>query len=155
MATPMKARPTEYKGVHMRSRLEAKYAQWLDSIPRVEWEYEPMCYASDEGQYLPDFAIRSVEYRSTSVDVFVELKPTLAHVDPDLMRRNNRIIHANPGELWPVYVLEVRDHPTTFVFQANGATSGAAWRFSQDGRLELVDVFPTPWRDHPPRDRSN
>lgn len=51
-----RARPTTYKGVDMRSRLEAGFAAWLDewSLP---WTYEPKAFASEIGQYLPDFRI--------------------------------------------------------------------------------------------------
>lgn len=49
-----KARPTVYRGIHMRSRLEAKAAAWLDLIGRP-WRYEPVCFADEHGEYLPDF----------------------------------------------------------------------------------------------------
>jgi hypothetical protein len=52
----IKARPTLYKGIEMRSRLEADYAACLDRDGEP-WEYEPVCFASDEGQWLPDFRI--------------------------------------------------------------------------------------------------
>lgn len=71
-----KARPTIYKGIEMRSRLEAGYAQWLDEVG-FEWTYEPKAFASDDGQYLPDFAIENV--RCSWLDgprrVYVEVKP--------------------------------------------------------------------------------
>lgn len=41
----------------MRSRLEASFAQWLDADPTHEWSYEGRCYASPDGQYLPDFYV--------------------------------------------------------------------------------------------------
>lgn len=40
----------------MRSRLEAAWAEQLDAFG-IEWQYEPCAYASEEGQYLPDFRI--------------------------------------------------------------------------------------------------
>jgi hypothetical protein len=52
----IKARPTIYKGIQMRSRLEAAYAQHLDA-DNYPWEYEPECFADETGQYLPDFRI--------------------------------------------------------------------------------------------------
>ena len=52
--THIPARPTTYKGIQMRSRLEADYAAYLDRRD-CTWEYEPVCFASDEGQWLPDF----------------------------------------------------------------------------------------------------
>jgi hypothetical protein len=55
MTHAIPARPTRYRGVAMRSRLEATVAEWLDAH-QIAWQYEPSCYA-DVGQYLPDFRI--------------------------------------------------------------------------------------------------
>lgn len=60
MTQHRKARPTKYRGIQMRSRLEASIAQWLDA-EGVDWTYEPEAFASEEGQYLPDFELRHVE----------------------------------------------------------------------------------------------
>lgn len=73
----IKARPTIYKGIQMRSRLEAEYAQHLDA-QGLDWKYEPMCYASHAGQYLPDFEVQQ-PYSGRS---FVEVKP-----DPQWVNR--------------------------------------------------------------------
>lgn len=74
--TQLKARPTTYKGVEMRSRLEAGFAAWLDGH-KVEWEYEPRAFASGAGQYLPDFRVQGVlDVRSRSErPAYVEVKP--------------------------------------------------------------------------------
>jgi hypothetical protein len=48
------ARPTLYNGIRMRSRLEADFAGHLDRRGH-EWSYEPECFASASGQWLPDF----------------------------------------------------------------------------------------------------
>lgn len=73
MTAVIKARPTTYNGVKMRSRLEADYAAFLDSAG-VRWKYEPECFAGAEGQWLPDFGC------SLSADgpftVFTEVKPS-------------------------------------------------------------------------------
>lgn len=50
------ARPTVYKGIQMRSRLEADYASALDRDGET-WAYEPACFAGPDGQWLPDFRI--------------------------------------------------------------------------------------------------
>lgn len=76
----IKARPTIYKGIHMRSRLEARFAGFLDES-KFRWQYEPRCFAGSGGQYLPDFLLHHVlvgldgappAHRS----VYVEVKPT-------------------------------------------------------------------------------
>lgn len=61
------ARPTVYKGIQMRSRLEADYASALDRDGET-WEYEPTCFAGPDGQWLPDFRIG---YDG----IYVEVKP--------------------------------------------------------------------------------
>ena len=65
------ARPTTYNGIRMRSRLEASFAERLDAVG-APWQYEPQCFASPEGQYLPDFVVDG-EY--------VEIKPPVADLD--------------------------------------------------------------------------
>jgi hypothetical protein len=50
------ARPTTYKGIKMRSRLEADYASALDRDGET-WEYEPQCFGGPDGQWLPDFRV--------------------------------------------------------------------------------------------------
>jgi len=55
----------------MRSRLEADYAAYLDR-EQADWEYEPECYASPDGQWLPDFRVM---FKGDSGPLLVELKP--------------------------------------------------------------------------------
>ncbi len=51
----LRALPTEYRGVRFRSRLEARWALFFDSL-RVAWEYEREGFDLGEGRwYLPDF----------------------------------------------------------------------------------------------------
>ena len=52
----LKPIPTEYKGCLFRSRLEARWAVFLDSLA-IEWHYEhdPYPLAPFGYQYLPDF----------------------------------------------------------------------------------------------------
>lgn len=60
-----RARPTIYKGIPMRSRLEALWAAQFDSggyvaredDPGFRWTYEPVCFADGRRQYLPDFGL--------------------------------------------------------------------------------------------------
>ncbi len=50
----IKAIQTNYKGYRFRSRLEARWAVFLDSIGE-SWEYEKEGYLLPTGAYLPDF----------------------------------------------------------------------------------------------------
>lgn len=45
---------TIYKGYKFRSRLEARWAVWFDSLG-IQWEYEKEGYQLRSGWYLPDF----------------------------------------------------------------------------------------------------
>lgn len=65
------ARPTTYRGVPMRSRLEASFAAGLDDI-ETPWTYEPRAFASQAGQYLPDFDVSA-----NGVSAYIEVRPTL------------------------------------------------------------------------------
>lgn len=65
-----KARPTVYKGIQMRSRLEADYAASLERGYDT-WAYEPKCFAGPEGQWLPDFQITT----DPEFTWYVEVKP--------------------------------------------------------------------------------
>lgn len=67
------ARPTTYRGIQMRSRLEARFAAYLDSVG-MAWEYEPRAFANEYGQYLPDFQILSP---TAEVPCYIEVKPTV------------------------------------------------------------------------------
>jgi hypothetical protein len=69
----IKARPTLYKGIRMRSRLEAAWAEYADGLG-WKWAYEPECFASDGGQYLPDFRLDILDSISGR-PIYVEVKP--------------------------------------------------------------------------------
>lgn len=62
---------TEYRGVVMRSQLEADFAYHLDKLG-VQWSYEADLFGTPGSQYLPDF--RLVDKSGLC---YVELKPTV------------------------------------------------------------------------------
>lgn len=65
----IKARTTMYKGIKMRSRLEADFAAFLDrNTP--DWDYEPICFAGPDGQWLPDFRVTH-----NGQHIYFEIKP--------------------------------------------------------------------------------
>jgi hypothetical protein len=106
------ARPTVYKGIKMRSRLEAGYAAWLDSW-RFTWEYEPCAFANEAGQYLPDFLIRDVPRmvcgKQRTEDAYVEVKPASWTGDLNALARRMEIIWSDDdfGSGTPDLLLEV------------------------------------------------
>lgn len=68
----IKARPTKYRGIQFRSRLEATWAAFFDNLG-WDWEYDPF----ELDGYLPDFVLRFPR------PVIVEVKPanSLAEMD--------------------------------------------------------------------------
>lgn len=53
----IKAIETRYKGYRFRSRLEARWAVFFDTLG-LEWEYEPEGFKTSAGWYLPDFKVQ-------------------------------------------------------------------------------------------------
>lgn len=94
----IKARPTVYNGIQMRSRLEARMAAYLDSCG-FEWTYEPRAYATRSGQYLPDF-----EFPWDGGTVYLEVKgphPSREGWD-GLLDRMEIIRHSEPEAMLAV-----------------------------------------------------
>lgn len=75
--TPAAAIPTRYVGYRFRSRLEARWAVFLDQMG-AEWLYEPEGYQLPSGPYLPDFLI----HPHTDRAFWLEIKPDLPGTGP-------------------------------------------------------------------------
>lgn len=69
----IRALPTHYNGAQFRSRLEARWAVWLDQL-KVNWTYEPDGFTDGDISYLPDFYLHKG-------DSYVEIKPTAPSAD--------------------------------------------------------------------------
>jgi hypothetical protein len=59
-------RKTLYSDIWFRSRMEAKFAEWLDS-KNIVWFYEPKRFKISIGSYLPDFYL-------PDKDIYIEVK---------------------------------------------------------------------------------
>lgn len=94
----MKARPTIYNGIEMRSRLEARWAHIFDRLG-WDWTYETHAYGTNytSDQYLPDFRVTDRNFLT-----FIEIKPPIDDDKILVARRKMEIIWASyPGaELW-------------------------------------------------------
>lgn len=64
----IKAIETRYAGCRFRSRLEARWAVFFDSL-NIEWQYEPQGFETPYGPYLPDFWLPIQKY-------WIEIKGT-------------------------------------------------------------------------------
>jgi hypothetical protein len=67
MSKELTAIDTKYNGYYFRSRLEARYAVYLDALG-WEYQYEPEGYKLKSGYYLPDFYL-------PDINCYVEVKP--------------------------------------------------------------------------------
>lgn len=98
----IKAIETRYKGYRFRSRLEARWAVFFDSLG-VAWEYELQGFdLGAAGWYLPDF-------RLPSPRVWIEVKPAHDLTDADAAKviAFDRVVSKIDGEdePWSVYFL--------------------------------------------------
>ncbi len=143
--TNFKPRPTTYNGIEMRSRLEAGYAAWLDQWG-FNWEYEPRAFASDAGQYLPDFRLRDVpearaDGQAGSLDIYVEVKSAGAQVDMDALGRRMQIIESSTGFDQIKLLLEVPGLPPREWIRGSQDRPGS-WH-------EVAWVYCVAWDDDP------
>ncbi len=60
-ASGVQAIETEYAGHLFRSRLEARWAVFMDALG-ITWEYEPQRYQLPSGKYLPDFWLPAQQF---------------------------------------------------------------------------------------------
>lgn len=72
----IKAIETRYAGYRFRSRLEARWAVFMDRL-NVPWDYEPEGYLVDDVPYLPDFLV----YPNTEFAFWLEIKGDFPNED--------------------------------------------------------------------------
>ena len=133
--TAMQARPTLYKGIQMRSRMEAEFAAFLDwscenRLTGGRWEYEPMCFASERGQYLPDFLL-VWEGPVGPIRVYTEVKPFV---------NDFRSITDRMEIIWesePAAVLQLVEWKDRGAGGRTWQTSAGAW-WTSEGELVLA-----------------
>jgi hypothetical protein len=113
--TPIKAIETQYKGYRFRSRLEARWAVFFDTLG-LEWEYEKEGYETILGRYLPDFYF-------PKLDCFAEVKPGFF---TDEQYRKCKVLPK------PCILLD-QPHPTAQPYFMLGATEGIYSRNRGDG----------------------
>lgn len=94
---------THYLGYLFRSRLEARWAVFLETL-QLQWRYEPEGFRLPSGPYLPDFLLEL--WGEGGRGYWVEIKPT----DPtdrekclvrELAESTGRNSYIVAGEPWP------------------------------------------------------
>jgi hypothetical protein len=102
---PLRSRRTFYDGIEMRSRLEAKVAAALDH-KGLAWEHEGPCYATESGQYLPDFRVLLDENTLVYLEVkgFIRTEEAVREVQEkmEVIWKTDRDAVLMLWEGWPV-----------------------------------------------------
>lgn len=129
MSGALRARATTYNGIEMRSRLEAGFAAWLDS-KGCDWTYEPRCYASPAGQYLPDFEVSAVWLPGLSAPMrgLIECKPVYPDADRQQIADRMGIIYSTEGAR-DVVALLATPRVVSVLQSRTEASGGTIWYF--------------------------
>lgn len=117
MPTEIKPIETLYRGYRFRSRMEARWAVFMDHLG-VKFDYEPEAYALPSGGYLPDFFV-------PELDAYIEIK------NPEVKDRDDRkILDLASATRKIVYVFRV---PPTFPDWSDFDHEGAEAFFPDGG----------------------
>lgn len=111
----VKVLDTEYKGYKFRSRLEARWAVFFDSLG-VEWEYEPEGFDLGGGlHYLPDFRLHGVTINhgtyKENCTIYVEVKGKMTAKDALKINRFYEMGVSEEGAVSETAVLVVGNIP--------------------------------------------
>ena len=88
----IKAIETRYNGYHFRSRLEARWAVFFDTLG-IRYEYEPEGYVlSDGSRYLPDFYLPDYKY-------YAEVKGMSDHLIEDIYKLKRFVLEAKTAAI--------------------------------------------------------
>jgi hypothetical protein len=123
MTIPIAAIETSYAGCRFRSRLEARWAVFFDSLG-IEWLYEPQGYTlgPDAKPYLPDFWL-------TELKLWVEVKGVLTQADLETL----------------IWASSAAGLPATGPSNPGRCTPDEVWPWR--GRLLLLGDVPAPEDD--------
>lgn len=94
---------THYLGYAFRSRLEARWAVFLETL-QLQWRYEPEGFSLPSGPYLPDFLLEL--WDDAGHGYWVEIKPTEpsdreTRLVRELARSTGKDAYIVAGEPWP------------------------------------------------------
>ena len=98
----LRAIETAFKGYRFRSRLEARWAVFFDSLG-IPWEYEKEGYDLDGVWYLPDFWLPKQQ-------MWVEVKGAQPNIVDDEGLRKAEVLAAHSGKLVLVVCGSIGEH---------------------------------------------
>jgi hypothetical protein len=97
---PIKAIETEYAGCRFRSRLEARWAVFFDTLG-IKWRYESQGYELPSGRYLPDFMV-TASLLGGNDEIYTEVKGSLDRAElARLVRAAIELPPISGGPWWP------------------------------------------------------
>jgi hypothetical protein len=109
----IKSQPTKFLGITFRSKLEAVWALFFDSLG-WSYKYEPHQYDIGKYKYTPDFLL-------PDFDIFIEIKPGDEFDKPDSMTTNELIEAKEKCQLLHLktkkHVSLIRGNPTPPYFE--------------------------------------
>lgn len=94
--------PTVYRGIQMRSQLEARQAAFMD-LRGWTWKYEPQRFYGRDDTYLPDFWVDM----GNGIDCYVECKGALPDDLYAVRKRMEIIWDTKPDAFLCLFVNEV------------------------------------------------
>lgn len=93
MLEAIKPIETIYNGMRFRSRLEARWALFFDTL-KIKWEYENEGYETAMGRYLPDFWLPEVYLRTNyRKGILFEVKPDDYGVTHEILEAVGNSLH--------------------------------------------------------------
>jgi hypothetical protein len=139
MTGKSKAIETSYKGYKFRSRLEARWAVFFDSM-KIQWDYEIEGFRlPGDVWYLPDFLLHLPQG-----DVWAEIKPAQADDFPDLVQTRLSPLCRATGN--PVVLLNGAP-----AFDRAYAAVADLWSPPEETGLNVECVTPVFFSDHCPQ----
>lgn len=125
---------THYAGFRFRSRMEARWAVFMDALS-IPYQYEPEAYQTKAGKYLPDFYI-------PHIDMFMEVKsPEAGERDYNKIRGLTRITGKS--------VAVVCSPPSIPSFGGGVSEFTIFGTFLYEGRIEDGEDLPFFWCECP------
>lgn len=128
-----RSRPTLYRGIQMRSRIEARWAVIFDFFS-LRWEYEPEHYSLPVGNYLPDFWLEGqdcwIEIKGPHPTEFEQAKAR------GLARLSQKVVY-----IFCCGIPRIGPDGAPFDFQCGKDLWVHGYRYNPDGTEEMGYMF--------------
>lgn len=142
MEYTIKAKPTLYKGIEFRSRLEARWAAFFDLL-EWKWEYEPC----DFNGWYPDFVIfGKVDYGKSGRNIYVEVKPIIEFSREVGNRMANSLPDSFNGE---AILVGQRPFDIDDSISIGWCLFGGYWHHDEGGGYDKSHAIFGQWEDSP------